>query len=82
MVGTSRGSAEAPPHTLLESMPALYTQMRKEPGFTRDAQKLIAKHRRRSPTALPKRYTDHESSHVPEKVERNQFTTCINYMSK
>ncbi|KDR17923.1 hypothetical protein L798_07997 [Zootermopsis nevadensis] len=63
-------------HTLLDSMPALYTQIRNEPGLTRDAQKLSPKHRRRSPTALPNRYTDHDNSQVPETTAFD-FTAVV-----
>ena len=57
-------------------MPALYTQMRKEPGFTREAQKLRPKQSSSNPTALPRRYTDHESSHVPAT---NSFIFSLNH---
>lgn len=64
-------------HTLLDSMPALYTHIRNEPGLTRDAQKLSPKQSSRRPTALPSKYTDQDSSQVPA-TQRPLFSTFTN----
>jgi hypothetical protein len=65
-------------HTMLDSMPALYTQIRNEPGLTRDAQKLSPKDNSSRPTALPSRYTDQDSSQVPAKRQADSQLNALN----
>jgi len=60
--------------TLSASIPALYTHMRKDPGFILAAQKLKAKHSSRRLTAVSSRYADHDTWQFPGEILKLSLT--------